>query len=322
MIRHQQQRVGEACVGLDGHRIDHHPGLELLDLAHLVGLLGDRHVAVNDADPAGLRHRDRERAFGHGVHRRRDQRDAELDLAGEPGAGIGVGGQDRGGGRHQHDVVEGQRLPDFHLRSPCTMAAHYTLGCRRNSIAARDGAREPGSCAPAKTLARRHRSRPIRRGWPAAWRGAARQSRASRPCSRFAFAPALLKPWRRSCRPGQDCRGEVKAASARATMRRWSVAAWPVAAAAMSHSTTSAGPPSASLIAAAAPASRKSSAQQPGTGERRRVARRSTPTTPIPRRHRRATSATCVQPPGAQPKIDDALARACNRRKRSSSSTA
>ena len=99
---------------MDGDRVDHHPGLEFLDLADLVGLLLDRHVAVDDADAAGLGHRDRQRAFGHRVHRRRDQRDAELDLAGEAGAGIGVAGQHRGGRRDQHHVVEGQRLPDFH----------------------------------------------------------------------------------------------------------------------------------------------------------------------------------------------------------------
>ena len=36
-------------------------------------------IAVDDADAAGLRHGDGERAFGHRIHRRRDQRNAELD---------------------------------------------------------------------------------------------------------------------------------------------------------------------------------------------------------------------------------------------------
>ena len=83
VVGHQRQRVGQRLVGVDGDRVDHHAGLEFLDLAHLGGLLVDRQVAVDDAEAAGLRHGDRERAFGHRVHRRRDQRDAQLDLAGD-----------------------------------------------------------------------------------------------------------------------------------------------------------------------------------------------------------------------------------------------
>ena len=128
VIGHQPQRVGQRLVGVDRDRVDHHPGLEFLDLADFVRLLVDRHVAVDDADPAGLRHRDRERAFGHRVHRRRDQRDAELDLAGDAGAGVGLAGQDAGCRRDQHHVVKGQRLPDFHR-------ACYTISaCVRNYV--------------------------------------------------------------------------------------------------------------------------------------------------------------------------------------------
>ena len=52
------------------------------------------------------------RRLGDGVHRRRHQRDAELDRAGEPGAGVGLVGQDRRSGGLQQDVVEGERLAD------------------------------------------------------------------------------------------------------------------------------------------------------------------------------------------------------------------
>ena len=54
--------------------------------------------------------------LGHRVHGRREQRDAELDLAGQPGADVGLGRQDLGiGGLEQH-VVEGERLSDRHRR--------------------------------------------------------------------------------------------------------------------------------------------------------------------------------------------------------------
>ena len=94
MLGHQPQRVGQGLVRMDRDRVDHHAGLEFLDLADFGGLLVDRHVAVDDAEPAGLRHGDRQRRLGHGVHRRRDQRDAELDLAGDAGSRVGLAGQD------------------------------------------------------------------------------------------------------------------------------------------------------------------------------------------------------------------------------------
>jgi len=114
VVGHQAQRVGQGLVGMDRHRVHDHPGLELLDLADLGLLLLDRHVAVDDAETAGLRHRDRERAFGHRVHGGRDQRDAKLDLAGDAGAGVGLGREHARGGRNEHDVVKRQRLLDFH----------------------------------------------------------------------------------------------------------------------------------------------------------------------------------------------------------------
>ena len=58
------------------------PRFELLDLADLVGLLLGVEVLVDDADAAGLGHGDGHGRLGHGVHRRGDQRDAQLDARG------------------------------------------------------------------------------------------------------------------------------------------------------------------------------------------------------------------------------------------------
>ena len=106
MILHQRQRVGQRRVGADGQRIDHHAGFELLDLPHLRGLAVDVEIAVDDADAAGLRHGDRHARFGHGVHRRGDDRDIERDRAGDAGADVGLGGQDIGQTGLQQHVVE------------------------------------------------------------------------------------------------------------------------------------------------------------------------------------------------------------------------
>jgi hypothetical protein len=45
---------------------------------------------VDNADAAGLRHGDGKAAFGHCVHGRRHQRDAEGDGVGQAGGSVGL----------------------------------------------------------------------------------------------------------------------------------------------------------------------------------------------------------------------------------------
>ena len=106
--RHQRERVGQRRVGKDGDRIDDHPALEPLDLAHLLGLIGGLEIAVDDPDPAGFRHRDREPRLGDGVHRRRDDRQVEADGAGELRPDIRRARHHRAMARAQENVVEGE----------------------------------------------------------------------------------------------------------------------------------------------------------------------------------------------------------------------
>jgi hypothetical protein len=111
---HQGERVGQRLVGMDGHRVDHHAALELLDLADLVGLGRDVQVLVDHAHAAGLGHGDRQAPLGHRVHGRREQRDAELDRPRQAGAGVGLAGQDGGFRGDEKNVVEGERFADIH----------------------------------------------------------------------------------------------------------------------------------------------------------------------------------------------------------------
>jgi hypothetical protein len=102
---HQRQRVGERRVRADRHRVHHHARFEFLDLADLLGLLLGRQVAVDDAEAAGLGHRDREARLGHRVHRRGDDRNVELDLARQPRANVDLARHDeRVAGLQQHVV--------------------------------------------------------------------------------------------------------------------------------------------------------------------------------------------------------------------------
>ena len=106
VVVHQRHRVRQHGVGADGQRIDHHAGFVLLDLPHLGGLAVGIKIAVDDADAAGLRHRDRHARFGDSIHRGGDDRDIERDRAGDAGADIGLGGQDVRETRFQKHVVE------------------------------------------------------------------------------------------------------------------------------------------------------------------------------------------------------------------------
>ncbi len=63
---------------------------------------------MQDADPAVAGHRDRHPRLGDGVHRARHERDAQRDLAGQPGGGVDLAGDDVGLARQEQDVVVGE----------------------------------------------------------------------------------------------------------------------------------------------------------------------------------------------------------------------
>ena len=106
MILHQRQCVRQHGVGADGQRIDHHAGFVLLDLPDLRGLAIDVEIAVDDADAAGLRHRDRHARFGDGIHRGGDDRNVERDGAGDVGADVDLGREHIRKARFEKHVVE------------------------------------------------------------------------------------------------------------------------------------------------------------------------------------------------------------------------
>ena len=64
---------------------------------------------------AHLGHDDRHVGLGHGVHRRGDHRDVERDLAGQAGAGVGLGGDYLALGRAQQIIVEGEAEGDVDI---------------------------------------------------------------------------------------------------------------------------------------------------------------------------------------------------------------
>ena len=114
----QRTRIAERLVRRQRHRVVDDAALEPLHAADLPGLLLGVEVAVDHADAAGLRHRDRHRGFGHGVHGRGQQRDVERDGFRDTGTGVGSRRQHAAFCGNKQDVVEGQRLANLHGDGP------------------------------------------------------------------------------------------------------------------------------------------------------------------------------------------------------------
>ncbi len=83
----------------------HAGGLALLDL---IGLRVDGEVAMQHAHPTEPAERDGHARFRDGVHRGREDRDVERELAREEAAGRDLAGADVAAGRDEEDVVEGE----------------------------------------------------------------------------------------------------------------------------------------------------------------------------------------------------------------------
>ena len=81
-----------------------------LDPIDLIGLLADRHILMDDAEATFPGHGDGHAAFGDGIHGGADERGIEVDIPGQAGADIDIGGQHIAVGRHHQDVIEGECL--------------------------------------------------------------------------------------------------------------------------------------------------------------------------------------------------------------------
>ena len=81
-----------------------------LDAIHLIGLLANGHILMNDADAALPGHGDGHAAFGNGIHGGTDERSIEVNIPGQTGAHIDIGGQHCAVGRYHQDIIEGESL--------------------------------------------------------------------------------------------------------------------------------------------------------------------------------------------------------------------
>ena len=116
-------------VGRDRDRVAQHARFVALDARHLGRLLLGREVLVDDADAAFLRDGDRQARLGHGVHRRRHERQVQADVA----ATDGSRGRCRGAtpGRYagtNNTSSKVSALPRRRMRKAPDAKANYTDG--------------------------------------------------------------------------------------------------------------------------------------------------------------------------------------------------
>ncbi len=98
--RRERDRIGDDAV------------LASLHLFNFAGLIFDGEILVDDPDSPFLGQRNGQGRVGHGIHWRRNQRDVQVDRSGEPGMGVGVGGNKVAASRNQKHVIEGDSIMD------------------------------------------------------------------------------------------------------------------------------------------------------------------------------------------------------------------
>src|SRR5450759_1432188 len=83
VLARQTQHVAHRHIRRDSDGILDHAALKTFDLGDLGRLCIGRHILVDDADAAFLRQGDRQARLGDGIHRRGQQRDVQIDVAGK-----------------------------------------------------------------------------------------------------------------------------------------------------------------------------------------------------------------------------------------------
>src|SRR5680860_989620 len=91
---YQVDLVKRTQTGMITNPVTIGPSATLEELDEICGQYRISGLPVVDTDLP--RHRDRHPRLGHGVHRARDQRGAQGDAAGQPGAGVDLAGDDVG----------------------------------------------------------------------------------------------------------------------------------------------------------------------------------------------------------------------------------
>ncbi len=105
---HHVERFGDPLVRLHRHRVDDHAAFRALHTVDFFRLAIDRHIAMDRADAALLRERNREVRFRHRVHGGGSDRNIQRDISRKPCPGVRIHRQHRRTRGHQQNVVKSE----------------------------------------------------------------------------------------------------------------------------------------------------------------------------------------------------------------------
>ena len=105
-LRTLRQQFANEFVGRHGHGVFHNAAFVAFHLAHCQSLLLGRHIFVDDADAAFLRHGNRQTRLGNRVHGSGQQRQVQCDFLGERSFERDIAGENLGMSRDEQNVVE------------------------------------------------------------------------------------------------------------------------------------------------------------------------------------------------------------------------
>ena len=106
MFASQFQQFAHGGVGGDTDWIGNNSAFVFLDRAHFACLILNAHAFVDDAHATFLRHGNGQTGFGDRIHRGRDQRDIEVDSAGQTRFEVDLVWQHEGVSGDQQNIVK------------------------------------------------------------------------------------------------------------------------------------------------------------------------------------------------------------------------
>ena len=112
VLGHQPVGLGQGVARAQPERVGDNAVLTALDHVHLLSLLADGHILMDDADAALPGDGDGHAVLGDGIHGGADQRNIQMNFTGQAGVQINVGGQHITGSRDEQHVIKGQPLLD------------------------------------------------------------------------------------------------------------------------------------------------------------------------------------------------------------------
>ena len=96
VLSHHSQRIGNRFFGMNADGIQYHTVFGTFHGAHLLCLIVNGHIFVDNADAAFARNSDSHSGFGNGVHCGRHHGDVERNVSGKARGEIYVAGENFG----------------------------------------------------------------------------------------------------------------------------------------------------------------------------------------------------------------------------------